>query len=164
MALLIEKNTKILGLIDVSTLYVRMALDYRIEGDKFEIFNQVYPSKTSYDNGLQKNTVKIDGIPFNLLLDYDRAEDGADLLTAAHNKLKDVLSTDITKEEVVKDPSTGKIIYIQEPVLDPSTGEQMTDPSTGELLWTDGDPSTAIVVVTPKFAEDSSIFIIDIDQ
>lgn len=163
MALLIERDTTILGNFDVSTLYVRFGLNYHINGTRMEIFSQVYPSRASYDAGIQENTVQVDGIPFNSIFEYDRALDGSDLLTAAHYKFKSLLSTDITKEETVRDPSTGEIVYIQDPVLDPSTGDQLMDPSTGELLWENGDPSTSIVVSVPKFAQDTSISFIDID-
>ena len=72
------------------------------------------------------------------------------------------LSTDITQIETVRDPSTGETIYIQDPVLDPSTGEQMTDPSTGELLWQNGYPSTRIDIAIPKFCEFKDITIVDV--
>jgi len=163
MALLIEKNTTILGNIDVSTLYVRFSLNYDIAGSRLELFSVVYPSRVSYDSGIDENSVKVEGIPFSSIYSYDRGIDGSDLLTASHNKLKDLLSTDVTREVYLYDPSTGEIIYIQEPVLDPSTGLQETDPSTGELLWYNGDPSTHSEIAVPKFAEDSSISFIDID-
>ena len=161
MALLIEKNTTILGNIDVSTLYVRFDLSYKINGSTLEVFTEVFPSQTSYAAGAQG--IPVEGIPFNKVFTYDRAVDGSDLLTAAHNKFKDFLSTDTWKTVITTDPSTGDIVYIQEPVLDPSTGLQISDPSTGELLWENGDPSTHQEINIPKFAEDSSISLIDID-
>jgi hypothetical protein len=141
MALLIEKNVTILGNIDVSTLYVRMGLVYNVEGNSVEAVSSVYPSRASYDAGSYQNSIRVDGILSNYQFDYDRAVDGSDLLTAIHTKFKTLLSTDEVEDV---------------PVLDPSTGEPTYDPSTGELI-------TEEAVVTPKFAEDSSISFIDID-
>ena len=146
MALLIEKNTKILGDIDVSELYVRFALNYNMRGGSFELFSEVFPSRASYDAG--GTGTEVDGIPFSKGFSYDRSADGSDLLTAAHNKFKTFLSTDVMTSEVV---------------IDPSTGLQLEDPSTGELYWMNGDPSTQLVISIPKFASDSSISLIDID-
>lgn len=160
MALLIEKNTTILGSVDLTELYVRFSINYNINGNHIETFSEVYPSRLSYDSG--SNGVQVDGIPFDKIFSYDRAADGSDLLTAVHNKYKTFLSTDAMKTVYVTDPSTGEVIYNQLPVLD-SSSNQMTDPSTGELLWVDGDPSTMEVISIPKFAQDSSISLIDID-
>jgi len=159
MALLIEKNTTILGSVDLTELYVRFSINYNINGNHVETFTEVFPSRLSYDAG--SNGVHVDGIPFNKVFAYDRAVDGSDLLTAVHNKFKDFLSTDVMETVYVTDTS-GNIVYIQEPILDGSLN-QMTDPSTGELLWVNGDPSTMEIISVPKFAMDTSISIIDID-
>jgi len=141
MALLIEKNVAILGNIDVSTLYVRFDLKYNVNGNQAELVSRVYPSRGSYDNGVYENTIRVNGIPDNQIYDYDRVIDGSDILTAMHTKFKSLLSTDVMGDV---------------PVLDPSTGEPTYDPSTGL-------PITENVVTIPKFAMDSSIFLIDID-
>lgn len=141
MALLIEKDVTILGNFDVSTLYVRMALVYNVEGNQVETVSNVYPSRSAYDAGSWANTIKVDGIPSNYQFSYDRAVDGSDLLTAMHNKFKTLLSTDVSALVNVLDPSTGL------PTYDPSTGA----------------PIMEVAITEPKFAEDSSISFIDID-
>jgi len=153
MALLIERNTTILGNIDLSELYIRFRLEYNINGNQFELFNETYPSRIAYDTNA--NGIEVDGIPKNTVFTYDRAVDGNDLLTAAHNKLKGYLSTDVSalnylyyETNGTQDPSTLEWDYqIGDPQLDPSTGEQLTE----------------VVITLPKFTEDSSISFIDID-
>ena len=140
MALLIEKQTQIYNDIDVSSLYVRFRLDYDIQGDSVYVFSKVFSSKSSYLADHNVPGIQIAGIPSILEIEYDRSTDGYDLLTVAHNKFKDYLSTDIIESV---------------PVLDPSTGEQTYDPSTGDLI-------TEEVISVPKFAMDSSISIVDV--
>ena len=163
MALLIEKNTTILGNIDLTELYVRFGIEYDIDGKEAAIHPRTYPARASYDDSIESNQILVDGIPLDLRFSYDRGVDGSDLVTSLHNKFKGYLITDQTEVVNVYDPSTGDQIFIQEPVLDPSTGLQDTDPSTGDPVWYDGDPSTAIEIIVPRFTEDSSISFIDID-
>ena len=140
MALLINKNLNLFGSLDVSTLYVRFRLDYVPAGTEVYTHADTYVSRVAYDDQAAQNRLNIDGIPQVLVIDYDRAVDGNDVLVVAHNKFKDFLSTDI---------------YEDVPVLDPSTGEYTYDPSTGELI-------TESVITTPAFAMDSSISIVDV--
>ena len=141
MALLITKNETILGNIDVSELYVRFDIHYNSGGTAVELVSRVYPSRAAYDAGVYDNTVKVQGIISNKEYTYDRAIEGSDLLTVMHNKFKTLLSTDVTREV---------------PILDPSTGVGTYDPSTGEAIM-------ETIIITPKFAMDSSITFIDID-
>lgn len=162
MALLIEKNISgILGTLDVSTLYVRMQLHLKYSGRGLNVYNKIYLDKDSYLSNMEGANVPVAGIPGQLLLTYDRDVDGSDILVIAHDELKDYLTTDHEELRPQYDSSTGEPIYIQEPVLDAS-GNQMEDPSTGELLWEDGDVSTAMEIVVPKFCEISEISTIDI--
>jgi hypothetical protein len=141
MALLIQKDVSIYGNIGVSELYVRFQLDYNVVGNNVMTHSQVYDSRVSYDADHNSNKISVEGIPNVLSIQYDRAIDGSDLLTAVHNKFKSHLSTDI---------------YEDVPLLDPSTGEYQYDPSTGGLI-------TESVLTGPKFADASNISLIDID-
>lgn len=140
MALLIDKTITIAGNITSPQLYVRFKIDYNVEGNLLQAIPQSYDSKASYDAGDQ-NSISVLGIPSVLALDYDRAVDGSDILTAAHNKFKEYLSTEIIEDQDVLDPSTGL------PTSDPSTGLPITTP----------------VVTKPKLAEASEITLVDID-
>lgn len=140
MALLINKKIDLFGSIDVSSLYIRFRLDYVPVGTKIYVHSNTYVSRAAYNDNANSNGVQIDGIPQVLVLDYDRTVDGTDVLIVVHDKFKDFLSTDV---------------YEDQPILDPSTGEYTYDPSTGELI-------TESVVMTPKFAQDSSISIVDV--
>lgn len=142
MALLIEKNVTVLGDVNISQLYIRFRLDYDVLGNMINVTPNIYTSKIAYEMDLQNNNViELSEIPSVITIDYDRTLDGADLLTVVHGKVKTLLSTDI---------------YEPEPVYDPSTGEIVMDPSTGDPVYED-------VIKVEKFAQDSSISIVDID-
>ena len=140
MALLIEKNVDVLGDISLSQLYVRLTVGYGPGGSSLVIIANPYSSKVAYGLSSITNTFYVEGIPHDQEIAYDREVDGIDLLTFAHDKTKEFLSTDVMKDI---------------PVLDPSTGEPTYDPSTGL-------PITEEVLDIPKFAMDSSISIVDI--
>ena len=164
MALLITKDVSILGEISINEIYTRLNLVYDYTGSYMSVETKNYVSRNSFDleAGMTNYGLEIDGIPGIENFEYINSD--GDILLASHNKLKDYLSTDITDIVVVIDPSTGVPVYIQDPVLDPSTGEQMTDPSTGDLLWQDGDPSTAIEITRHKFCPAEDIAIVDISM
>lgn len=162
MALLIEKNIKgVLGTLDVNRLYIRMQLHLKYSGTNLNVYNKIYLDKNSYEANTEGSNIPISGIPNKLMLTYNRDVDGSDVLAIAHNKLAEYLTTDHKELRPQYDPSTGEPIYIQEPILDVD-GNQLEDPSTGELLWQDGDVSTAMEIVVPKFCEPSEISVIDI--
>ena len=142
MALLIDKNVTILGNVDLTQLYLRLTISYGPGGSTLIIQSSPYASKSSYDLDAYSNSFPVLGISESgpYIIDYDRVANGSDILTYAHNEVKTILSTDIMKDI---------------PVLDPSTGEPTYDPSTG-------DPITEEVVDIPRFAEDSSISLVDI--
>jgi hypothetical protein len=138
MALLITKNETILGDINISQMYVRLTISYGPNGEELTIQAIPYSSKNSYELNEYSNQFQVPGItgaPY--IINYDRAADGNDILTYVHNEIKTLLSTDIIREVSV---------------LDPLTGSEMSDPSTGEII-------TESIIVVPKFAMDSSILI-----
>jgi len=140
MALLIEKDINIFGDISISQLYVRLIVNNGPSGTPLIVRGLTYSSKSSYDSDPNSNNFTTPDFPHSIQFTYDREIDGSDVLGFAHNELKTFLSTDR---------------MIDVPVLDPSTGAPTYDPSTGELI-------TESVISIPKFAEDSSIFIVDV--
>ena len=140
MALLIEKNMTILGDVSINQTYVRLTVNYGPEGDIILVQADPYTSKISYEGNSHLNKFYMSGLTGAYNFAYNRETSGSDILTFAHDEMKTFLSTDVMKNI---------------PVLDPSTGEPTYDPSTGL-------PITEEVVDIPKFAEDSSIFIVDI--
>lgn len=140
MALLIEKNLTVLGDIDLSQLYIRLTVSYGPEGEPVTVQTNTFSSKNAYTLNAYLNKFNVNGIAPPYIFTYNRETDGFDVLGYAHTKLKEYLSTD-------------QIIEV--PVLDPSTGEPTYDPSTGLAI-------TEEVINIPKFAQDTSIFIVDI--
>lgn len=139
MALLVDKQITILGDIQIPQLYIRLTVGYGPSGSPLQVQLKPYSSKEAYEAG-ENNTFQVEDIQLYQNFDYDREADGNDLLLFAHNKVKTYLSTDVVENL---------------PVLDPSTGEPTYDPSTGELI-------TSPEIISPKFAQDSSISIVDI--
>jgi len=140
MAILIEKDLNIMGSIPVSQLYLRLSYIADFSG-KYLISNvNVYVDKNAFLQNEWGNILSVDGVKTHYELNYDSSING-DPLLYIHGKIKEDLSTDILGYEQVIDPSTGL------PVIDPSTG----------------NPVYEEVVVTPKFAMDSSISFVDLD-
>jgi hypothetical protein len=138
MALLINRNTNILGNLVIPEIYVRLYIVLHFDGKTLEINTVSYSSKDTYLSGGINNGFKVSGIPDYLKFQYDRSTDGIDLLTVAHDKLKTYLSNDMIYNEAVLDPSTNKYQF---------DGE-------GNLITRE--------VTINKFAQDSSIsFLID---
>ena len=138
MALLIEKNMTVLGDIDLSQLYVRLTVQYGPGGASLITAASPFASKVAYDADPVKNAFRVEGIPLQQDFVYDRITDGSDILTFAHNKFKEYLTTDMSADQ---------------PLLDPSTGEIQYDPSTGEVI-------TESVIVVPKFTFDSYVSLV----
>ena len=111
-----------------------------MDGVNLHVTNLVYSSKDAYLTNV--NNLKLNGIPEYSVFPYDRVSDGVDVLQYIHDEFKSMLSTDLTEER---------------PLLDPSTGEEQLDPSTGEVL-------TQTIVIEEKFAEAEEIEIVDIDD
>ena len=161
MALLIDVSMNIYG-IPTSQLYTRIKYTHEAGGVDIEADLQPYFNKTAYIEG-ESGRLKLDNPSFPRLIQlvYNRDDKGIDVLGFVHNESIAKLTTDVTRTSEVIDPSTGQIVYIQEPVLDASSN-QMTDPSTGELLWMNGDASTYQEVVIPKFCDPEDITIVDV--
>jgi len=109
MAIKITKTTTIFDEITIPSIYLRFRFNADIFGKKLEIGIEKFSSKETYVKGGYNNSIKINNIPEYLELMYDRATDGADILMFIHNKLKEILTTDITEEIDVTDTSTGEI-------------------------------------------------------
>lgn len=139
MALLIDRTTNVLGNIQIPQVYIRLLVGYGPAGSPLSVELKPYSSKESYESG-ENNTFELDGVQLFRNFSYDRDIDGIDILLIAHDKVKEALSTDIIENL---------------PVLDPSTGNPQYDSSTGELI-------TEPVITVPKFAQDSSISVVDI--
>lgn len=141
MALLVTKSLSAIGGIDLSQIYIRFHIVLDFDGKKISVNTANFISKEAYLENNINNVIQISGIPKYLSFDYDRSVNGNDVLVYVHNKVKEYLSSDILTSV---------------PILDPSLGEYQYDPSTGVLL-------TQQVVSVPKFTQDSSIALIDID-
>jgi hypothetical protein len=142
MALLVEKEMSLFGGIAIPQIYIRIEYSVRVDG-KTVIANMInYPSREAYLADPVNNRIHIPELKMSRGYSYDRPVDGSDVLTYIHQEYKDFLSTDV---------------YGEIALVDPSTGELQFDPSTGELL-------TETAVTAPKFAMDSSISIVDIED
>lgn len=140
MALLINKEVTVLGDINLSQLYVRIKIHNGLGDNPLFLETQVYSSKEAYEENSETNSFYVEGVTLRRHFSYSRDTDGTDLLGASHQKIKDLLTTDVTEEQ---------------PVLDPSTGNPTYDPSTG-------DPITETVITVPKFCQDSSVSFVDV--
>jgi len=140
MAVLIEKDLNIMGSIPVSQLYLRLSYIADFSG-KYLVSNvNVYVDKNAFLQNEWGNILSVDGVKTHYELSYDSSING-DPLLYIHGKIKEDLSTDILGYE---------------PVIDPSTGLPVIDPSTGNPVYEE-------IIVTPKFAMDSSISFVDLD-
>lgn len=141
MALLINKQLHVLGALPISELYIRFYYTVNQVGKTITVVPYVYVSRGAYDNGADSIIDDIPGIPNHLVIDYDRLEDGSDILTHIHDKFSEYLSTDKYDNLTVFDPSTHLPIY---------------DSSTGELV-------TEKTITREKFAELTDITYLDLD-
>ena len=141
MALLIQKSIPFVGGLTLTELYLRLKFHYDINGDDIIVTVHPYVSKAAFQADPANNLISISGINRQYSITYSRTTDGSDLLSAVHNKIKDILTQDI--EELGVD-------------VDPSTGQPNLDPSTGDPIW-------KLYVTFPKFAEPSEVSLVDID-
>jgi len=152
MAILIEKNLKSKGIpIDKAYLRIKYTLDY--SGKYIICHINPYYSKDSFLSNMYDNTIFIDGLDTYYEFSYDSSLNG-DPLFYLHNKIKEVLTTDVTRIELATDPSTGELIRNK---------VELVDPSTGEIFLIDGDPSIMVVVVKPRFADPNEISFVDLE-
>jgi hypothetical protein len=141
MALLIKDTINVMGLM-INQLYLR--IEYQVDSSGKNIITTIYPyfNKEAFVNGKQENVLKIAGVKYDYMFAYSRDIDGNDILLFIHNKIKKELSTDIYK------PVTSY-------ETDPSTGELLLDPSTGQ-------PYIIDVLVKAKLTNEENISVIDV--
>lgn len=137
MSLIINKKQTVFGNTEINQLYVRLTVTHGPDGNNVQVNTKTYDSKLSFVNGKFVNAFQVLGIPEYISFDYDRIDNGNDTLLFAHEKFKEYLSTDITYNKPVIDPSSGAI------VLDVSTGLHVTE----------------LAIDQKKFTMDSSILI-----
>ncbi len=140
MAILINHDVSILGGVSINQLYLRLLYNVDLSGKNIycDIFS--YCSKNAYLNNWQENIINVDGLPKRYEFSYNSSLNG-DPLLYLHNKIKEKLSTDI---------------YVDNPIIDPSTGEYVIDPSTGQLI-------TESILLIPKFLDANDIDFVDLD-
>jgi len=88
MALLVSETVTTREGITTGEIYVRIEPKLCICGSKLDVEYSHYVSKTAYTNGastcLKNEKIRVD---------YDRATEGSDILSIAHTKLTDYLTT-----------------------------------------------------------------------
>ena len=144
MALLIDRTVEVFPGVNIDQVYLRLEYSMDKFGNGLECGISSYPSREIYlteKGGSPISELHIEQIPSFLQFSYDSSTDGVDVLLSLHEKIKTVLSTDVIGRIILKDPSTGNPLY---------------DPSTGDILTEQG-------IITPKFAMDSSISFVDLD-
>ena len=78
-----------------SNSYARIEAQVSENGTKIEVNVNYYLSKIKYQENASNNSFIIDGVPRFEIFNYDRAIDGADILTIAHNKFKELLISQV---------------------------------------------------------------------
>ena len=102
MGLQINKPISAMGL-DLNQVYCRLHLRYYFTGDKVDVWVQTYVSKQAFEENIS-NSFVVPGISRQYQFDYDRERDGSDILLFCHEKIKGLLTTDVTEErEVIKE-------------------------------------------------------------
>lgn len=138
MALLVDRQLNVMG-VTISQVYMRFNYTVDYSGESIVVNIANYASKNAYLEDEIENNFKIPTLKQTVGFNYSRENDG-EILQFIHEKYKEILTTDVTSFELVFDPSTGA------PLFDPSTGGQLTNE----------------IISLPKFAEDSSISIVDV--
>ena len=83
--------------LDLNQVYCRLHLRYYFTGDKVDVWVQTYVSKQAFEENIS-NSFVVPGISRQYQFDYDRERDGADILLFCHEKIKGLLTTDVTEE------------------------------------------------------------------
>ena len=107
MALLITKDVQVLGEFDITEIYIRIHYKVDYNGKEVRVLTRNYTSKAAYVSNIQ-NLLPVNGLNDGFIFQYDRAIDGVDILQFVHDKVKEVLSTDIFEEEY--DASVGGMV------------------------------------------------------
>ena len=85
MALSITGNIEISGGITIPSAYARLTADVNQDGNRLRTMVNYYVSNEAYTNGSGEIYLMNTVLP---VFDYNRQNDGADLLDVAHNKVK----------------------------------------------------------------------------
>lgn len=85
MALSILGDIQLDGGLSTSSAYARLSADVNKTGDKVRTGVSYYVSQEAFNNGAGKIYLSE---PISTIFDYNRQNDGADILDVAHNKVK----------------------------------------------------------------------------
>lgn len=107
MAILIQKNLNAMGGIPLESLYLRIQYTGDLSGKSLSSNLFPYYSKDSFKLNPLGNVLHLDGLKNQYYFDYNPNIDG-DPLIFIHEKIKYELSTDLYRETMVIDPSTGE--------------------------------------------------------
>ena len=94
MALRINKPVE---LFNWNEIYSRIRVWFNERGDRLDVWLLNYPSKEAFKADT-RNALYIPDILPQYQFDYDRERDGADILLFCHEKIKGLLTTDVTEE------------------------------------------------------------------
>ncbi len=98
MALRISKLVEILNLPEI---YIRLRVWFNEQGDKLDVWALAYPSKEAFKAD-KRNYLHVPDMLSQYQLDYNREKDGNDILLFCHEKIKELLTTDVTEERESK--------------------------------------------------------------
>ena len=135
MALLIEQKLNERG-IEIPQVYVRFKYTVDYDGKKAYVNTKCFTSKEYFLEDIYgiNNSIKINSIPESFIMQIKPG----DVLQQIHEKFTELLSTDITKKEVIKD----------------KTGEPKKD-KDGNNIYED-------IIISNKLAKKNKIKTIDI--
>ncbi len=85
MALSIIGDIQLDGGLSTSSAYARLSADVNKTGDKVRTAVSYYVSQEAFNNGAGNIYLSE---PISTIFDYNRQNDGADILDVAHNKVK----------------------------------------------------------------------------
>ena len=97
MAIRINKPVEIMNMPEV---YCRLRVWFNERGDKLDVWMLSYPSKEAYKADA-RNSFYLPGVDGKYQFDYDRERDGSDILLFCHEKIVEILTTDVTEEREV---------------------------------------------------------------
>jgi len=90
MALEVLGNIELEGGLTTPTAYARLTADVNLEGNRLRFICYFYINKNAYENGLGQILLSSS---YQSVFDYNRQEDGDDILLIAHNKMKTYLES-----------------------------------------------------------------------
>ena len=114
MAIRINKPVENLNMPEI---YIRLRVWFNERGDKLDVWALVYPSKEAFKAD-KRNSLHVPGMLSQYQFDYDRERDGSDILLFCHEKIKGLLTTDVTEErEVTSTDTKGNTTTVTETVV-----------------------------------------------